>query len=339
MINFSVWNFTKFSSIETLLVTLKDNQIGYQTSGKAYGSLELKNELGIFDDFQEFAVRNVECIDNVKYLAIGANYQVCRRNQETDDYEVKDITEKIIAFEKNNIVKVVILASQSNSERVIKRIFNNQLIWGEVIEDNYVTEDMLYWLFYCLREKPDDAITTEPEMYLNGIISYLGRTNDKINAVRGIGIRVSALLGTLGMLLGEESLRALRPMIQFCDHEINIELFIGNSGKIYPKTYIGSFNTELEDQTHEIKLVLLVCKYILPNIKKGYKDSCDKQEWSIYLKQSFLRAVGNEMSDKISRVMKGIELDIKKYEEVNGVLGQEVDDSDIEELLDDEDIE
>lgn len=175
---------------------------------------------------------------------------------------------------------------------------------------------MLYWLFYCLRELPDKSITTEPEMYLNGIVSYLGRTIDKINAVRGIGIRVSALLGTLGMILGEESLRALRPIIQYGSEELNIEVYIGNCGKIYPKTYSGKMDIILEDPISEIKLVLLVCRYILPNIKKGYKDSCDKQEWSIYIKQSFLRAVGNEMSDKIAKVMQGIELDIKNTKKI-----------------------
>ena len=46
----------------------------------------------------------------------------------------------------------------------------------------------------------EDLLLSEPKMFLNGIISYLRRTNDKINAVRGIGIRVSALLVTLGML-------------------------------------------------------------------------------------------------------------------------------------------
>ena len=44
---------------------------------------------------------------------------------------------------------------------------------------------------------------------------------------------MTALLGTLGMLLGEESLRALRPIIQYEKEELNIELYIGNSGKVY----------------------------------------------------------------------------------------------------------
>lgn len=75
---------------------------------------------------------------------------------------------------------------------------------------------------------------------------------------------MSALLGTLGMLLGEESLRALRPNIQFGEHEVNIELYIGNNGKIYPKTYFGPYSSEVEEREFLIKLVVLVCRYILP---------------------------------------------------------------------------
>lgn len=194
---------------------------------------------------------------------------------------------------------------------------------------------MLYWLFYRLREMPDELIVAEPKMFLNGIVSYLGRTNDKINAVRGIGIRVSALLGTLGMLLGEESLRALRPMIQFGEHELNIELYIGNSGKIYPNKYFGPYMAETDSLKLEMDLAVLVCKYILPSIKKGYKDSCDKQEWSIYIKRVFLKAVGNEMSEKIEKVMKSIELDIEKYKEVNGGLDEGAEEFDEDELEDD----
>lgn len=232
------------------------------------------------------------------------------------------------------------MTSQRNAEMVIKRMFGNELIWGDITEDRYVSEDMLYWLFYRLREMPDELIVFEPRMFLNGITSYLGRTNDKINAVRGIGIRVSALLGTLGMLLGEESLRALRPNIQFGEHEVNIELYIGNNGKIYPKTYFGPYSSEVEEREFLIKLVVLVCRYILPYLKKGYKDSCDKQEWSIYIKRVFLSAVGNEMSEKIKKVMQSIELDIERYEAINGGAGgEDLDESEIEELLEEEDLE
>lgn len=341
MINFSIWNFSKFHSLRELLETVEENKSMVQKSRRIHGNCELINEIGIFDGFGKFSIYAMECMDEtVEFVAFGTNCQTCRKNQETDQYEVRDVIKRIVAFEKNGIVKTVILASQRNAEMVIKRMFGNELIWGEITEDRYVSEDMLYWLFYRLREMPDELIVSEPRMFLNGITSYLGRTNDKINAVRGIGIRVSALLGTLGMLLGEESLRALRPNIQFGEHEVNIELYIGNNGKIYPKTYAGPYSAELEETEFEIKLVVLVCRYILPYLKKGYIDSCDKQEWSIYIKRVFLSAVGNEMSEKIKKVMQSIELDIEKYEAINGeAAGEDLDESEIEELLEEEDLE
>lgn len=335
MINFSIWDFHGVSSLEKLLETIRENTIVVQKAKKPYVGYELRNEIGIFEGFGNFSVASMECMGEVvKFVAFGTNCPICRKNQETDTYEVKDFIQRLIAFEKNGIVKVVILASQRNAEMVIKRIFSNKLVWGEIGADEYVTEDMLYWLFYRLREMPDELIVSEPKMFLNGIISYLGRTNDKINAVRGIGIRVSAMLGTLGMLLGEESLRALRPMIQFGEHELNIELYIGNSGKIYPNKYFGPYMAETDSLKLEVNLAILVCKYILPNIKKGYKDSCDKQEWSIYIKRVFLKAVGNEMSEKIEKVMKSIELDIEKDKEVNGGMSEGTEEFEEEELED-----
>lgn len=341
MINYSIWNFTKFKTLEELLDMLNDNKIEHRTSGKAYGSLALKNEITKIENFGDISINTVRLMKkDVRYIAFCVNSQVCRKNQDTDEYEVRDNIEKAIAFEKNNLIKVIILASQNNADTIIKKVFTNSLIWGIIEEDKYITEDMLYWLFYRLRELPQELIVSSPEMYLNGIISYLGRTNDKINAVRGIGIRVSALLGTLGMLLGEESLRALRPIIQYDHHEINIELFIGNVGKLYEKTYRGELSINIEDEISKITLVLLVCKFILPNILKGYKDSCDKKEWSIYIKQTFLRSVGNEMADKISKEMQRIDLEIKKYKEENEEFDDDNSDiSDMEELLDNENME
>lgn len=286
MINFSIWNFSGIGSLKELLKIIEENKSVVQKSKKTYGNYELKNEIGVFEGFGELSVATTECMgETLEYVAFETNYQICRKNQETDIYEVKDVIQRVIAFEKSGTMRVVILASQRNAETVIRRIFNNESVWGEIVADEYVSEDMLYWLFYRLREVPDELIVSEPRMFLNGIISYLGRTNDKVNAVRGIGIRVSALLGTLGMLLGEESLRALRPIIQFGNHELNIEMYIGNSGKIYPRTYSGTYMPD--NEKFEINLVLLVCKYILPNMKKGYKDSCEKQEWSIYIKRFF----------------------------------------------------
>lgn len=340
MLNYSIWNCTKFKTLEELLEVINNNRIDQLVSSKAYGSLTLKNEINNMESFNNVSINNVTLMNqSVRYIAFSTNSQGCTKNQITDQYEVRDINEDIVAFENGNTVKIVILASQNSAERVIKRVFKNELVWGMIVEDNYITEDMLYWLFYRLREQPDELILNSPELYLNGIISYLGRTNDKINAVRGIGVRVSALLGTLGMLLGEESLRALRPIIQYGKHELNIELFIGNIGKLYEKTYHGELNID-ENNRSKIALVLLVCRFILPDILKGYKDSCAKKKWSIYIKQTFLRAIGNEMADKISMEMNRIDLEINRYEKENGDLDEEeADIAEIEEILDEKELE
>ena len=53
-----------------------------------------------------------------------------------------------------------------------------------------------------------------------------------------------------------------------------------------------------------------------------------------------MSAVGNEMAKKKKKVMQSIELDIEKYEAINGeAAGEDLDESEIEELLEDEDLE
>lgn len=45
------------------------------------------------------------------------------------------------------------------------------------------------------------------------------------------------------------------------------------------------------------------------------------------------------MSEKIKKVMQGIEQDIKRHEEINGGLDEDMDYAEIEEMLDEEDLE
>lgn len=317
MINYSIWKFIKFQDLTDFMTMVKDFKPEIRKSAKQYGDLELKSEFRKLDGLEEIEIQQVRFGGyEIKYLAFTANVQTCALNNETEIYEVKDDEKKIVAFEKNNCVQVVILSSLKNAKRVINKIFGNQLIWGIIEEENYITEDMLYWFFYKIREVSNKPIMTNPDIYLEGIYSYLGRTNDKINAVRGVGKRVTALLGTLGMILGEESLRALRPIIQYESQMVNIELYIGNTGKIYDTTYDGDWINQ-EKLTSQMELVLLVCKYILPNIRRGYENDCIKEEWSIKIKQIFLRQIGNEMGEKVEIEMEKIEKELYKLEEEN----------------------
>lgn len=317
MINFSIWEFGKFNDLQEFVKVVNDNKLERRTSGKMYGSLSLKNEITPMECLNNISVSSsIIDKDEIEYVAFNINAQGAKKNIETDAYEVSDCIEKAVGYIQNKVLKVVIFGSQNNAYKIIKKVFSNELTWGTVEEVSYISEDTLYWLFYRLREFQDEKITTNPVMFINGIYSYLGRTNDKVNAVRGMGNRVSALLGTLGMLLGEENLRALRPIIQYGNHQMNIELYIGNTGRIYDKTYRGSIEITQEG-IEQIKLVLLVCAKILPDMVKAYKESCQNNEWSAYIKRIFLKGISNEMQDKIKIEMDRIDREIARFKEDN----------------------
>lgn len=140
MINFSVWNFNKFHFLEEFLKTISENKCTVHKARRIYGDYDLKNEIGVYEGFGGFSVDRVQCMDEtIKFIAFGTNCQACRKNQETDLYEVKDVIQRAIAFEKGDEVSLVILASSKNAEKIIKRIFSNGFIWGEIVEDKFET--------------------------------------------------------------------------------------------------------------------------------------------------------------------------------------------------------
>ena len=46
--------------------------------------------------------------------------------------------------------------------------------WGEIIEDNNIDNDLLYWVFYRLREFSNTELIKDSELYLTGLVSYMG---------------------------------------------------------------------------------------------------------------------------------------------------------------------
>ena len=317
MINYTVYKLNKFNNLEDFINKINENRTYYRQSSPKYGLKKLKSEINGGN-------RNIEIMElaindkSERYAFFDINIQGCKFDHDINEYIVVDSIVEVVSYERADYVGIVILQSYGNAQRVIKKIFADKEKWGEVNPDDQVNEDLLYWFFYRMRELPDKPILKEPLIYLNGIYSYLGRTEDKVNATRGVGKRVTALLGTLGMLLGEESLRALRPIIQYEKEELNIELYIGNSGKVYENTYSGALSIDIREMgvNDKAKLFILVCKYILPGIISGYNKDKDKNEWSIKLKQFFLRGIGNEIREKVDGEIERIDSEIMQYEEI-----------------------
>ncbi|MBS4933075.1 MAG: hypothetical protein KH020_17535 [Clostridiales bacterium] len=308
VINYSIFRFSKIHSLEEFENKLKK----YECSNRFYNGKEYKNEIMNDPEHQISGIKisNI-CGENVEYLSFYVNVQSLRQEK------IQDRVTLIIAFMQDNKLILAFCDAKTYVERIIKNIFKEDY-WGKLYSVNYTSEDMLYWLFYRLREFDNTAIIED--MYLNGISSYLGRTKDKINAVRGTGNRVSALLGTLGMLLGEENLRALRPEIQYKDFIVLMEMYIGNYGKIYIDKFEGPILSEIEK-------IIIGCKYVLPTLKQGYIENGKEGLWSLTVRREFLKNIGNDMQEKVDRELQKLNQELKKSQE-----GYEIDDD----ILDDD---
>lgn len=340
MINYTIWMLNKFNSLESFTELLKTNDSFFETSNRNLGNIQLKRAIYVKEEkIGEIKEQSVDGI-TVRYTYFTVNAQKCKKNDITNQYEAVDHEENIIVYDVNSKLFMIVLASLTNAKTVIKKVFKDTELWGTILPFNYIDEDILYWLFYRLRERNEECILQNPILFLNGIVSYLGRTEDQRNVVRGLGVRVSALLGTLGMLIGEENLRALRPMIQYNDHELNVELVVGNAGRIYEQRYVGTLELDFDnDKTNSsITLALFVCCCIIPALLEGYNRDLSRGKWSLQIKYQFLSSTGNEMIYKVKSQLAKIEEEMQLDDEFNDIedeyaeddqfkdLGQEIDD-------------
>lgn len=336
MINYTIWKLSKFNSLENFTELLKANSTFVDISSKNRGQIELART--VYNEDSNIGEIKEQSIDGVliKYTYFTANAQKCKKNDITNLYEAVDYEENVIVYAFGGALFMVVLASLTNATTIIKKIFNNTELWGEILPYEYMDEDILYWLFYRLREHSEECILQNPVLALNGIVSYLGRTEDNRNVVRGLGIRVSALLGTLGMLIGEENLRALRPMIQYNDHEMNVELVVGNAGRIYEQRYVGELALDFENdkQQSSVTLVLFVCCCVIPALLEGYHKDLSRGKWSLLIKYQFLSSTGNEMIYKVKSQLTKIEKEIQLNDELNDIEDEYADDEEFKDLED-----
>lgn len=334
MIKFSNWLLSRFSNIDNVYEVLNQNRLIVNEVEWDDRNLEyrINEKEGIPLEVREILVDN----NNIRYIIF--NVTIERQKRGWNDFESFEdkfnlYSEDVLIYQDNTNIKMIVLSTKGNAERIIKYMFPEE-VWGHIDEDNQITKDVLYWVFHRLREYRNDELAEGSELYLTGLISYMGKSKDEINAVRGSGVRVSALLGTLAFIFNNENLRALRPEFQFRDHTVITEIHLDNSNKIFEKYYRGVFD-ELNPIERNIAILLLTCKSIIPTMIGCYNINRNNNSWSPQIKLNYLQQIGISIRETVERELDNIAEEIDRLNNNGyGEFDEEIESEEFEDELD-----
>lgn len=334
MIKFSTWRIEGFNNIDDLQNVLLNN-----TEIVNNVEWDERNLVYRIEPQEGFALTEIREIpiegENVRFLyfkvLIERQKRIWNENQPLSE-RITPYLEDVLIYEDNNTIKLVVLSTKRKAERVIKYMFPQE-VWGVISEDNGIDKDLLYWVFHRLRDFPNVELVQNTGLYITGLISYMGKSKDEINAVRGNGVRVAALLGTLAFIFNNEDLRALRPEFQYNNHTVVAEIHLDNSNKIIEKHYRGNF-MELEEPLRSIAILIFTCKIIIPTLIACYLYNRRTNMWSSQMKLIFLQTIGDSIRDTVDTELERIR------EEINRLNEDDVEILEVEEdFEDDEEIE
>ncbi|MDQ0150027.1 hypothetical protein ACFO6R_08420 [Eubacterium multiforme] len=334
MIKFSNWYFKDFTEIDDVINVLNRNK--EHIIKMDWDERDLKNAIINIDGFDINSKREIEVDgEKIEHIYFRVRIEYAKKIWSKDD-SLEDrmnwFEENILIYKDKTKIKLIILSSKTHASSIIKKFFKES-IWGEIIEDNNIDKDLLYWMFYRLREYKNDELMNGCKLYLTGLVSYMGKSKDEINAIRGQGVRVGALLGTLAFIFNDDNLKALKPEIQYKDHILVSELKFNNGNKISDANYVGSL-MRYNDDEKVIALTILMCRKILPTIVEAYNESKVRGEWTAHVKLSFLRNIGNVIDENVQAQLKKIQDEIKELEN-----SEEEEDDDLVYSIVDEQIE
>lgn len=218
------------------------------------------------------------------------------------------VDQNVLFFENgNNIYLAVYMNFSTYAQAKINYILKDLLfedVWGShsiLPEDYNITDDVYYWMLrkVSMEEK---ILCDNPLMTLETFTGFSGvSATDNAHQMTGEGERISALLGTLAFIFGEDSLKSLKIHLNISETEnILFELF--NKGNIHLLDYAGELFNDYEKEM--ILLTVYIYKKIIPEILKGYSNARDTGAWKTEIKRSFIDHVGATL---ITRVKKELE--------------------------------
>lgn len=327
MNTFSIWNFEKYKDLDAFVEILKKNKNRVKKVSNEnwnYGDLLVE-----FREIDNFGLENIKQITIgskvIKYILFEVYAEKTKNYNfwfEEDGKILKSKKELMIPFsykvlfiEHNGSIKSIFFCANSTAHTMIRYMFKEENLWGEIKQNLFgLSEDLFYWIFQRIKDYPNVALSDKIQMQITSLSSYMGSSKDKVNAVRGNGNRVAAMLGTVAFLFSNEQLKAVRPEIQYEGHRFIIELSLVGSYKIWENTYIGGFNP-LGVTERNCAICIYTFTELIPKLVECYKERCLKNDWSPKVKSYFLQALGQEIMDRVDSELQLIRANAEMDEE------------------------
>lgn len=352
--NFAVVRITSDISLQDIVNTIKNSpektSVVEATINEEKYNVNLKVRLSSLDGFKIGHTEHL-LIDGNSINITGVNIYTERAKRtnvwldENNNFKenrqlVNPFQADFIFFEYNGSLYALGSAGVNRVKALLKDAFNLQ---SENIEIQYskINEDILYWIFKRFIDTPNVSLLDDEPLIINSLESYVGKTRDNVNAMRGEGDGISVILGTLAFLFNNEELKSIRPTIQYGNEKILIEIGLTGTFKLWENSYRGRAFKAFTGIKKEMVLALYVHLVILPILVKSYKEQLSNSTWSNQLKMDFIKRLGERITQQVNNVLQKMdEKSVSKVDEGNGKDNDDFENDldDPRELIDDEDI-
>ncbi|MEK5036911.1 hypothetical protein [Sporosarcina sp. FSL K6-3457] len=342
--SFSIFEFYQYSTLQNIQVDLIAAQ-DIEREVKGYSESLIS---GIREK-EGFNIQNPETLqienNNISYLFFEGytervkdlkNWQIENGVLRDREDRINPYQSNILVFEANSKVYGIVFSGINRAKAITKDCFPAET-WGHVLPvENKITEDLLYWIFKRFIDTPRESLATEYQLHVTALESYMGKTRDNVNAMRGEGSRISTILGTLAFLFNNEELRAIRPAIQHGNEKVLLEIGLTGTFKTWSNAYRGQHFRTITGQRKENAIAIFIFLKILPSLAECYKYHKDKDQWSPQLKVDFLKRLGTMIRDEVDSVLIKIEQENLDIDENEGILDSDYEEFELE-IEDDDD--
>lgn len=318
MDTFSIWEFNEIEKLETSQEKIENNKEIYENIEWDDEPLKIEiKQTDNGDEFNKIKTLNING-ETIRYISFATSVDRPKNVTLTDKWylpdgklkprneRVRTINSDIILFENDGKVYGVFFIGINGAKQIISKLFSKS-VWGEVSKlELGIDDDMLFWMFKSFIDFETKQLSDNVPICITAIRSYLAKTRDTLNTLRGKGEKISAILGTLAFLFNNDKLKSIRPEIQYKGEVFLIELSLSGTYKLDQTEYEGQF-ISLKGNEKRDAIVIYLIIVLLPKLVDAYKENIKSSEWSRELKIDFIKRLGVMIKENVDSELEEME--------------------------------
>lgn len=344
MFNFSIWKLNGVNNIEDAQLRIELNKNREENIGWEDEPLKIlfkESSSGeIFNNIKSLSIES----NPIKYISFGSVVEKLKYAKDPNRWFLNDnntlkaredrvrvLNSDVLLFEIDNQIYGILFSGVTVAKQIIVKAFPID-IWGKVTMVNlHLNEDILFWMFKTFIDFESKELSKENPIRITAIRSYLAKTRDEINTLRGKGEKISAILGTLAFLFKNDKLKSIMPELQYKGQVFVVEISLNGTFKTDEAEYDGVF-LELDKSSKKVAIVIYLSMVLLPKLVEAYKENIQSNKWSKDLKIDFIERLGMMIKESVDielenmKNIKTIEMNLIEENEENDL------DSEIEEI-------